>query len=130
MPLRTGSKGTDAAAALHMRCSFCGKGKEHVRKLVAGPGVYICDQCIGLCNQVLAEEGVSHPVMYPPKPSGDDADTLMTHLRTAGVQMHQVDAHLRSTVAALRQQNVSWARIGEALGISRQAAWERFSGEE
>ena len=37
----------------HTRCSFCGKGEDQVRKLVAGPGVCICDQCIDLCNEVL-----------------------------------------------------------------------------
>jgi hypothetical protein len=35
------------------RCSFCGKRQDQVRKLVAGPGVYICDHCIKLCNEVL-----------------------------------------------------------------------------
>jgi ClpX C4-type zinc finger len=40
-----------------VRCSFCGRDKEQVRKLVAGPGVYICDQCVELCNQVLADAG-------------------------------------------------------------------------
>jgi len=39
-----------------LRCSFCGKGREQVRKLIAGPTVYICDECIGLCNDILAEE--------------------------------------------------------------------------
>ena len=38
-------------------CSFCGKPQANVRKIVAGPGVYICDECIGLCNAVLEEEG-------------------------------------------------------------------------
>jgi len=38
------------------RCSFCGKGQDQVRKLVAGPGVHICDQCIDLCHEVLEEE--------------------------------------------------------------------------
>jgi ATP-dependent Clp protease ATP-binding subunit ClpX len=37
-------------------CSFCGKGQLEVRRLVAGPGVYICDECIGLCNEIMAEE--------------------------------------------------------------------------
>lgn len=37
------------------RCSFCGKSKNQVTKLVAGPGVYICDRCVALCNQVIAE---------------------------------------------------------------------------
>lgn len=39
-----------------LRCSFCGKSQRQVRKLVAGPGVYICDECIELCNEVLSEE--------------------------------------------------------------------------
>src|SRR5437660_10145570 len=43
----------------HTRCSFCGKGQEQVRKLVAGPGVYICDQCIDLCQEVLEEDSRS-----------------------------------------------------------------------
>ena len=40
----------------HLRCSFCGKGQSHVRKLIAGPGVYICDECIELCNDIVEEE--------------------------------------------------------------------------
>lgn len=38
------------------RCSFCGKSQEQVRKLIAGPEVYICDECIGLCNEIILEE--------------------------------------------------------------------------
>jgi hypothetical protein len=40
----------------YTRCSFCGKSQDQVRKLVAGPGVFICDSCIGLCNEVLRED--------------------------------------------------------------------------
>jgi len=39
-----------------LRCSFCGKGREEVRKLIAGPTVYICDECVGLCNGIIAED--------------------------------------------------------------------------
>ncbi len=39
------------------RCSFCGKSKDHVQRLIAGPGVYICDECIALCDGILQEEG-------------------------------------------------------------------------
>lgn len=39
-----------------LKCSFCGKTQEQVRKLVAGPGVYICDECIELCNEIIEEE--------------------------------------------------------------------------
>jgi ATP-dependent Clp protease ATP-binding subunit ClpX len=40
----------------HLKCSFCGKGQRQVRKLIAGPGVYICDECIELCNEIAEEE--------------------------------------------------------------------------
>ena len=40
----------------HLTCSFCGKSQEEVRKLIAGPAVYICDECIELCNDIIAEE--------------------------------------------------------------------------
>jgi len=39
-----------------LKCSFCGKSQEQVRKLIAGPGVYICDDCIELCNEIIEEE--------------------------------------------------------------------------
>jgi hypothetical protein len=39
-------------------CSFCGKSQDDVRKLIAGPTVYICDECIDLCNDIIAEEVV------------------------------------------------------------------------
>jgi ATP-dependent Clp protease ATP-binding subunit ClpX len=40
-----------------LRCSFCGKGRDEVQKLIAGPTVYICNECIDLCNDIIAEEG-------------------------------------------------------------------------
>ena len=39
-----------------LSCSFCGKSQKEVKKLIAGPTVYICDECIGLCNDIIAEE--------------------------------------------------------------------------
>ena len=39
-----------------LKCSFCGKAQEQVKKLIAGPGVYICDECIELCNEIIDEE--------------------------------------------------------------------------
>ncbi|MEC4673238.1 MAG: ATP-dependent Clp protease ATP-binding subunit ClpX [Nitrospirota bacterium] len=40
----------------NLRCSFCGKSRDQVRKLIAGPTVYICEECVGLCNEIMAEE--------------------------------------------------------------------------
>jgi ATP-dependent Clp protease ATP-binding subunit ClpX len=54
-----------------LRCSFCGKSQDEVRKLIAGPTVYICDECIELCNEIIAEEAEERFVpgrMTVPKP--------------------------------------------------------------
>src|SRR5437879_12601059 len=40
----------------NLSCSFCGKGQREVRKLIAGPTVYLCDECIKLCNDIIAEQ--------------------------------------------------------------------------
>ena len=40
----------------NLACSFCGKSQKEVKKLIAGPTVYICDECIGLCNDIITEE--------------------------------------------------------------------------
>ena len=39
-----------------VRCSFCGKAQENVKKIVAGPGVYICDECVELCTSIIETE--------------------------------------------------------------------------
>jgi len=54
----------------HLKCSFCGKSQEQVRKLIAGPGVYICDECIDLCNEILDEELVDGQSSPAPGRSG------------------------------------------------------------
>ncbi|MDQ3708135.1 MAG: AAA family ATPase, partial [Actinomycetota bacterium] len=54
-----------------LKCSFCGKSQKQVKKLIAGPGVYICDECIDLCNEIIEEEFSETPELVPgelPKP--------------------------------------------------------------
>jgi ATP-dependent Clp protease ATP-binding subunit ClpX len=54
-----------------LKCSFCGKSQKQVKKLIAGPGVYICDECIDLCNEIIEEEFAEAPELVPgelPKP--------------------------------------------------------------
>src|ERR1700760_4179241 len=57
-----------------LKCSFCGKSQKQVKKLIAGPGVYICDECIDLCNEIIEEElseGTGHDGFDElPKPRG------------------------------------------------------------
>ena len=54
-----------------LKCSFCGKTQKQVKKLIAGPGVYICDECIDLCNEIVEEE-LSEPTETP---TGTSAST-------------------------------------------------------
>ena len=56
-------------ARIKAQCNFCGKGQDQVRRLVAGPGVFICDQCIELCNEVLRESPPSAPASSTARPS-------------------------------------------------------------
>jgi len=56
----------------HLRCSFCGKSKDSVRKFISGPSVYICNECITLCNEILAEDEereVTESITRVPSPS-------------------------------------------------------------
>ncbi len=56
----------------HLRCSFCGKSKDSVRKFISGPSVYICNECITLCNEILAEDEereVAESITRVPSPS-------------------------------------------------------------
>src|ERR1700756_3418015 len=56
----------------NLSCSFCGKGQREVRKLIAGPTVYVCDECIRLCNDIIAEDSEkeeSRPQMRLPTPA-------------------------------------------------------------
>ncbi len=60
----TGSKGTKVP----YRCSFCGKSQEQVRKLIAGQGAYICDECINLCQEIIEEEMLEAPKQRTTQP--------------------------------------------------------------
>ncbi|MBM4256152.1 MAG: hypothetical protein FJ147_09670 [Deltaproteobacteria bacterium] len=107
-------------------CSFCRKDEHTVEKLIGGPGVYICDACVDICNKILTGKSVPS---FPGWETLSDDDLLDT-LRPAAVALDNVESTLRQHVTQLRGRGVTWIRIGEALGVSRQAAWERFSGEE
>jgi ATP-dependent protease Clp ATPase subunit len=107
-------------------CSFCRRDEHTVEKLLGGPGVYICDACITICNKILAGEPAP---AFPGWEALSDEDLLET-LRPAAATVRAVEETLQQHVTQLRGHRVTWTRIGEALGVSRQAAWERFSGEE
>src|SRR5207237_6946507 len=56
-------------------CSFCGKRRREVRKLISGPRVFICDECVALCNDIIAKEEAAERPRYPrPKEIVDELD--------------------------------------------------------
>ena len=112
----------------YSRCSFCGKGQDKVRRLVAGPGVFICDQCVGLCNEVLESDAKRRDLSIGL--DSEVAEVLLAELRINATGLKQSEEQLQRAVNLLRKNQVPWSRIGEAIGTSRQAAWERFSGED
>ena len=112
-----------------IRCSFCGKTQHDVKALVAGPGVAICEACVELCNGVIA----AIPEGAPRQPVKTDwmgalpTEQMLTVLSGMERVYEDVSDRQRRSVDMLRGRKVSWEAIGKALGVSRQAAWERFS---
>ncbi len=104
-------------------CSFCRRDSHTVRKLIGGPGVYICDVCVELCNRVLAGKSIPE---FPGWGSLSDKQLLRALLPSV-TAVDAVRDVLQQQVDLLRERGSSWAKIGDALSISRQAAWERFS---
>ena len=111
-----------------MRCSFCGKLAIQVKKLLAGPRrasgrrLHICDACVGVCNRILG-------VLPEDAKCWDSVATpeLLAGLKPAEASVQGMRDILQQQVEILRKRGISWAEIGAAMGISRQAAWERFS---
>jgi len=72
----------------HLKCSFCGKSQEQVRKLIAGPGVYICDECVDLCNEILDEELYDTNAATPSTPKVENNERRRT--KTSKISLGQI----------------------------------------
>lgn len=115
-------------------CSFCLKEHTDVGTLVAGPGVYICDECVALCSQLIT----SKPKLAGPKPVQRFApwdaeaglDAVLASLPRVAQAGNQAEYTLTQYVRKARRLGATWAVVGQALGMARQSAWERFSGEQ
>jgi hypothetical protein len=113
-----------------LRCSFCLKPEHEVDKIIAGPGSFICDECVRLCVGILAAAPPSTPDDAQPDLPSWSAMTdqaVLGRLPLIAAAADQVEAALETWVGEARRREASWARIGEALGMTRQAAWERFA---
>ena len=113
-------------------CSFCAKSSEAVKALIAGPSVWICDECVAVCNQVLSDEQKRQAESVSPAGPAPDWDSmpddhLLKYLGVVATAADSQNDYLHSQVERLRARGVTWEVIGQTLGMSRQAAWERFS---
>src|ERR1700733_5971995 len=108
------------------RCSFCGKSQTEVKTLVAGPGVFICDECVQLCQVVIAKKAEPQEAPGSLLPDNAPTEKLLNTLAGYNGAFESVDAAMQDIVDILRDREVSWAAIGQVLAVSRQAAWKRF----
>ncbi|WP_040483947.1 ATP-dependent protease ATP-binding subunit ClpX [Lyngbya aestuarii] len=121
----------------HLKCSFCGKSQEQVRKLIAGPGVYICDECVELCNEILDEELFdSNPSSSPPPARPQAAPPPKRRPRPSRVALNQVpkpveikahlDNHVIGQDEAKKVLSVAvynhYKRLGFIQGKNRQSS--------
>lgn len=74
----------------HLKCSFCGKSQEQVRKLIAGPGVYICDECVDLCNEILDEELFDSSSSVPQPSSRREQPAEKRPARAPNISLNQI----------------------------------------
>lgn len=105
-----------------LECSFCGKSEKEIARLVGGPGVYICDSCIGICNEILE----ATPAGFSGWENMGN-EQLLNGLKIAEATVDATREVLQAQINELRRRETSWHAIGSTLGMSRQAAWERFS---
>ncbi len=132
-----------SAAPVTVACTFCNKPTAEVKKMIAGPGVFICNECVGLCMEILAsqpettasesEGTASEPAEMPKPPSWEERvsdDDLLATLPKIAAASASVEQQLGIWVRQARSRGITWTRIGAAMDMTRQSAWERFSGEE
>ena len=125
------------------RCSFCGKSQEQVRKLIAGQGVYICDECINLCQEIIEEEMLEAPKQRPaqqklpnPRQIRENLDEYVISQEKAkkvlsvAVYNHYKRINAGNSVDGdgCRLVVAALARLGDAdAEVLRLTAWEHLS---
>lgn len=97
--------------------------------MMASPLAAICRSCAEhALSMIPAASGAGDPEANPVPWSLLEDDGLLTRLPEVAAAGRQVEQHLGTWVDAARERGISWARIGDALGMTRQSAWERFAG--
>jgi hypothetical protein len=103
-------------------CHFCGKSQRQVMKLIAGPGVYICDECVGICNEILDEELPAAPCAHP---------TATTHQRIAKWR-RWIDGTIKSNVSTMQLRRDTWIEVSKIVEENDQlpvSYWWEFMAD-
>jgi hypothetical protein len=79
------------SAEAKIQCSFCGKSQDDVRKIVAGPKVYICDECVDLCDEILEREGGTEPPVEKLKPASPIAACPLCNLPKNATELRVIE---------------------------------------
>lgn len=113
-------------------CSYCLRPRSETGRLVASPLAAICRDCVENALQLFDSVGPDVADLDGPEApwsrlSDEDLLARLPEVARAG---HQVEIHLGTWVGAARERGISWARIGNALGMTRQSAWERFTDRQ
>src|SRR5512142_1948699 len=117
----------DTSSTVIACCSFCLKPSTEVATLIGGPGVYICDECVELCNEIIREQPLPADQRLGPAEHELSLHDVIAVLPRMAVGGRQAEVHLAYWVRKARSLGATWAQIGTALDITRQSAWERFS---
>ena len=124
----------ESESVFEAHCSFCRKSQLDVETLIGAIGVFICNECVDVANATLAQLRATYdpgaprvPFDYPRQLRGALSEKLLKLVAGVEPLRRDVAAYQALNVEILRERGVSWADIGETLGVSRQAAWKRFA---
>ena len=122
-----------AAEEVIASCSFCGKGNTEVKTVVAGPGVFICNECVDLSVTIVAataeitsEESARLRALALDRPAQDILNMLPGLARSAAL----AEAELARWVGRLRHRGTDWQQIADVLDTSADDARQRFDPTE
>ena len=107
-------------------CSFCGLVGTSETRFAGGLGAMMCLDCLNAYHAVSRSEEAVAAISRPPWDEMTDTE-LLSKLPLIASSADQVNNFMGDWIGLIRERNLSWAAIGKAMGISRQAAWERFT---
>jgi hypothetical protein len=107
-------------------CSFCGREDAHGTQFSGDLGALICSECVERYHRILTGPSVDVSTVTADPWQDVSTEQLLATLPLISRSSAQTSDFLITSVGVLRSRKASWAKIGRSLGVSRQAAWERF----